>query len=278
MNTLAINSSSFTSHNSNLSGSLVGKFISSLFKSNKVAVSVPYIDKGIDSNILSVNEQDVDAHIIVCDTELKTPVGATVIHPILLPKIIGEMLSSDPLESKKAEKLTRAILQYWNFDELDPIYRSIPTVDINVNGKSVCYIDMYAPGCQHDKQNMMDRLKETCQLYNYDGWDTRLIPEIAVARKQMSASNITKFGNFYARTVNTQHSIFETLRLIYFCGQNAVIYYDDGEQRRWWIKEQQKYKGCLPATIMKSYPKDSCNSYTLSNGIVEIVSPIPTNP
>lgn len=260
--------------NTDLGSQIVGSFVASLFTSRKVLVSVPYKGQGIDEDILSANEQKLDAHIIVSEEKLTAPEGAVVIHPLLLPSTIGQ-LSTD-MNPKKAERLTRAAMLYWNFDQKDQTYKIVPEIIATSGDKYECHVDSYQPGMSHNLADMKERMTELCELYHFRGTDPRLIPELALARAQLSQSSVTTFGNFYARSVNTRHSIFETLRAIHFVGQNAVVYYDDMDCRRWWVKEQLKYKNCIPEAIAKGY-RTKVQKRELANGIVELITPIPVS-
>ena len=269
MNTMALNY-----HDHSIQGSILGKMIHTLFANDgkQVAVSTPITKEDIQAASIR-NKQDMDAHIVISDKDIGKEEGMTVIHPGLLPSLVREMIGPNK------EKLAIAAMNYWNFDKLDQSYQQVPEVELNVHGKYVCLSDMYMPGRSDTYLSMKDRLKQLCELYDMssDISDPRLIPQIAHARLQLDDSVVSTFGNMFARSVNARSAIFETLRAIHFTQHNAVVYYDKVDVRKWFVKEQRQYEGCVPDAIVKAYKGKCLNKVVYPNGIVELTTEIPKN-
>lgn len=270
MSTLAVNPV-FTP---NLEGLTLGKLISGLFAKReiRVGVSTPAYGEGVSKEVMVVHDDtNLQAHIVVTTDDTLGPLpDATIVHPALLPSLITSMIG------KEAGRQALLAVLYWNFDQLDQSYQAVPEEAINNDGQPIALVNVYQPGFSHTAATMQDRMNDLCVMYGVATGDPRDIPEFQLARKQLRSSEVTTIGNYYARTVNTSHAVFETLRMIYLAGQNAVVYSDLGADRKWWIKEQQKFHGCIPAAIMKGYHGKNCSMRQFSNGIVELTTPIPT--
>lgn len=268
MNTLTLNY-----HDQSIQGSILGRMIHTLFanEGKKVAVSTPVTKQDMDAASIR-NKQSMDAHIVISDKEIGKEDGMTVIHPGLLPSLVRDMIGPNK------EKLAIAAMSYWNFDKLNQSYQQVPDVQIDAHGKYVCLSDMYMPGKSDTSLSMRSRLKQLCELYDMPNnvSDPRMIPQIMSARHQLEDSVISTFGNMYARSINARNAIFETLRAIYFTNHNAVVYYDKLDVRKWFIKEQRHYEGCVPDAIAKGY-KGKINKVVYSNGVVELTTEIPKN-
>lgn len=269
MNTLAL-----SYHDQSIQGSILGRMIHTLFANDgkRVAVSTPVTKQDMDAASIR-NKQDMDAHIVISDKEIGKEEGMTVIHPGLLPSLVREMIGPNK------EKLAIAAMTYWNFDGLNQSYQQVPEVELDVNGKYVCLSDMYMPGRSDTSLSMKLRLKQLCELYDMPAHvsDPRTIPQIAHARMQLEDSVVSTFGNMFARSVNARSAIFETLRAIHFTQHNAVVYYDKVDVRKWFIKEQKHYEGCVPDAIAKGYKGKCISKVVYPNGIVELTTEIPKN-
>lgn len=104
--------------------------------------------------------------------------------------------------------------------------------------------------------------------------DLREVPEIHVSRKQLESGGYYTYGqkNTYAWVVNSRHAVLETLRHINMLKRNGIIYYDNFNERTWYILEQPQCEGELVQALQEAYRGLSLTEY--NNRIKKLVTRI----